>query len=110
VKLLLDENLSFRLIRLLQSHFPETVHVRDLGFSQADDLSIWEFARLNGFTIVSKDADFHQLAFVKGAPPKVVWVQRGNCSTDQIANLMVKHHIAIQNMIKNEESTFLALR
>lgn len=110
MKLLLDQNLSFRLIRLLQAHFPETFHVRDFGFSQADDLSVWEFARSKGFTIVSKDADFHQLAFVKGAPPKVVWIQRGNCSTDQIADLLIKHHIAIQSMIDNEESTFLALR
>ena len=110
MKLLLDQNLSFRLIRLLQAQFPETVHVRDIGFSQSDDLSIWEFARSKGFTIVSKDADFHQLSFVKGAPPKVVWIQRGNCSTDQIADLLIKHRIAIQSMIGNEESTFLALR
>ena len=110
MKLLLDENLSFRLVRLVQTHFPESTHVKEVGLSQADDSVVWEFARVNGFVIVSKDADFHQLAFVKGGPPKIIWIQRGNCTTDMVAELVIRNREAIRSMIDNEESVFLALR
>lgn len=110
MRLLLDANLSFRLIPLLRPHFPDSIHVKDIGFSRADDGSIWDYARTNGFVIVSKDSDFHQLSFVKGAPPKVIWIQRGNCPTDHIANLLIENRVAIQSLIENEQNTFLALR
>jgi predicted nuclease of predicted toxin-antitoxin system len=82
VKLLLDQNLSYRLVDALQSLCPETVHVRSVGLAGADDIAIWEFAGANGFTIVTKDSDFDQRAFLLGPPPKIVfWVQLGNCTT-----------------------------
>lgn len=109
MKLLLDENLSFRLVRALQPYFPESKHVKELGLSGADDLTIWEYARAHGFTIVSKDADFHQLAFLKGGPPKVIWVQQGNCTTDRIAEILINYRIDIQSLIESKETVFLAL-
>ncbi len=38
------------------------------------------------YVIVPKDSDFRQLAFLFGAPPKVVWLRVGNASTDVIAS------------------------
>jgi predicted nuclease of predicted toxin-antitoxin system len=78
--------------------------------SQCDDAAIWEYARSNGYVIVSKDSDFHQLAFLKGAPPNVVWVQRGNCPTDLIADLLINNRAAIQTLINQELGNFLALQ
>jgi predicted nuclease of predicted toxin-antitoxin system len=109
MKLLLDENLSFRLVRVLQLHFPDTKHVKEIGLSGAEDLIIWDYARSHGFTIVSKDADFHQLAFLKGGPPKVIWIQQGNCTTDKIAEIIVGNRSAIQSFMESEETVFLAL-
>ncbi len=84
MKLLIDHNLSFRLVARLTDLFPGSVHVRGLGLERADDAVLWEFARDGGYVIVSKDADFHQLSFALGHPPKVVWIKRGNCSTREI--------------------------
>jgi predicted nuclease of predicted toxin-antitoxin system len=64
--------------------FPGPKHVRDLGFSCANDAAVWAFAKDSGYTIVSKDSDFHLRSFVEGHPPKVVWLQVGNCSTADI--------------------------
>ena len=58
VKLLFDQNLSHRLVATLARQFPGSVHVRDLGLQHADDATIWEFAKADGYTIVSKDDDF----------------------------------------------------
>ena len=64
MKLLFDENLSPRLVANLTREFPESLHIRDIGLERAMDESIWGYAKDNGFVIVSKDSDFHQLSFL----------------------------------------------
>ena len=84
MKLLFDQNLSHRLDEALADVFPDSKHVRDLGLSRADDAAVWAFAKGGGYTIVSKDSDFHLRSFVEGYPPKIVWLQVGNCTTAEI--------------------------
>jgi predicted nuclease of predicted toxin-antitoxin system len=72
VKLLFDHNLSYRLVRALQREYPDSQHVREVGLSEATDEAVWRHAVEQGFTIVTKDADFHQRSFLFGHPPKVV--------------------------------------
>ena len=78
MKLLFDENLSHKLVRLLEDLFPNSIHVRDVDLKSADDTLVWEYAKDNGLILVSKDADMHQRSFLFGPPPKVVWVRVGN--------------------------------
>lgn len=78
MKLLFDENLSHKLARLLEDTFPNSIHVRDVGLKAADDPLVWEYAKINGLILVSKDSDMHQRSFLFGPPPKVVWVCLGN--------------------------------
>jgi predicted nuclease of predicted toxin-antitoxin system len=66
VKLLFDQNLSYQLVKRLADVYPGSGHVRLLGYSQTDDREIWNFAGREGFTVVSKDADFQQLAMLLG--------------------------------------------
>jgi predicted nuclease of predicted toxin-antitoxin system len=68
--------------------YPGSEHVRAAGPLGATDSDVWVFAAHEGFTIVSKDNDFRQLAFVRGAPPKVIWLSVGNAPTQQIASLL----------------------
>jgi predicted nuclease of predicted toxin-antitoxin system len=84
LKLLFDQNLAPRLVAQLAELFPGSGHVRDAGLAAADDVAVWEFAKAGGFAIVSKDADFRQLSFLYGSPPKVVWLRVGNRSTAEI--------------------------
>lgn len=85
MKLLLDQNLSPSLIQALSGDFPGSAHVRDLGLASGTDPAVWGRARTEGF--VSKDSDFRQMSFLFGAPPKVVWIRLGNCSTAEILAL-----------------------
>jgi predicted nuclease of predicted toxin-antitoxin system len=75
VSLLLDENLSPRLVIRLLSLFPGLTHVRDVGLKQASDEQIWTWAKENGFTVVTADADFVALSKRLGWPPKVVHIE-----------------------------------
>jgi predicted nuclease of predicted toxin-antitoxin system len=84
MKLLFDENLSHRLVRMLADLFPDSVHVREVGLEAADDPVVWDYAKNNDLMIVSKDSDLHQRSFVFGHPPKIIWVRLGNCSTSDV--------------------------
>src|SRR5438045_7803257 len=88
MKLLFDQNLSPRLVGMLAAEFPGSEHVRNVGLAASPDPAIWAFAGANGFTIVSKDADFQQRALLFGHPPKVVWIRLGNCPTVAVAGLL----------------------
>jgi len=109
LKLLFDQNLSHRLNDLLDEIFAGSIHVKDIDMESSTDTAIWEYAEKQGFTIVSKDSDFHQRSFVMGHPPKVIWIQRGNCSTDEIYSLLRKNREAIEAFGDNAESSFLVL-
>src|SRR5262249_25939927 len=102
MKLLFDENLSHKLVGLLADLFPDSVRVRDVGLKAADDLLVWEYARNNDLTIVSKDSDMHQRSLVFGYPPKVVWVRLGNCSTSEVEQSLRKNNAAIENFYKDD--------
>ena len=88
MKLLFDENLSPKLVTRLAAEFPQSVHVSRVGLDQADDETVWAFARENAMTIVTKDADFQEISLRLGMPPKVVWLRRGNCSVDETAAML----------------------
>ena len=109
MKLLFDENLSPRLVDLLSSLFPGSTHVRAVGLAQADDDTVWAYAKNHGFAIVSKDSDFHQRSFVLGYPPKVIWIQRGNCTTMDVVILLQSHHSDLHDFEGNTEAAFLEL-
>lgn len=74
IKLLFDQNLSHRLPPAVADVYPDAAHVRDFSLERAEDDVVWNFAKSNGFTIVSKDTDFHHLSFARGAPPRVIWL------------------------------------
>ena len=84
MKLLFDQHLSPRLVPRLADLYPGSAHVEMLGLDKAADEMVWIVARSNQFCIVTKDEDFSNLAVVRGFPPKIVWVQLGNCTTTAI--------------------------
>jgi predicted nuclease of predicted toxin-antitoxin system len=88
VKLLFDENLARELVGRLADLFPNSLHVTSVGLERASDRAVWDYALASGHAIVSKDGDFNQMSFLRGAPPKVVWLRVGNCTTDMIEDLL----------------------
>ena len=73
MKLLLDENLSDRVVAQILDLYPGSTHVKLHGLLRTDDALVWTFAQQQGYVIVSKDADFHQRSLVFGHPPKLVY-------------------------------------
>jgi hypothetical protein len=72
VKLLFDENPSPELADLLADVYPGSVHVHACGLARSSDDEIWEYAKANGFTIVSRDSDIEERGVLRGSPPKFI--------------------------------------
>ena len=91
MKLLFDRNLRFKLCQRLADLFPDSSQVRLLGLAEADDHALWHYAQANGFTLVSHDSDFADMAALFGPPPRVIWLRCGNQPTESIDKLLRGH-------------------
>ncbi len=109
MKLLFDENLSPKLSSALSDLFPSSAHVHDCELGNVSDTLIWNYAKENGFTIVSKDADFHARSVLKGWPPKLIWLRTGNCSHKQVADLIRRSSAIIHTFDQIPTDSFLVL-
>jgi predicted nuclease of predicted toxin-antitoxin system len=109
MKLLFDQNLSPRLVHRLADIYADSVHIREVGLRDADDAVIWDYAKLHGFTIVSKDSDFQQRSLLYGSPPKFIWLRVGNCPVKTIEDLLRKHSVAIHTFGLDQVRSHLML-
>jgi predicted nuclease of predicted toxin-antitoxin system len=87
MKLLLDENISFKLVYRLQEFFPEMKHISDFQLNSIDDKIIFQFAKENGFAIVTFDEDYFTLSVLNSFPPKIIWLRTGNLSTNELEEI-----------------------
>ena len=96
MRLLLDQNVSHRLVKALASEFPESAQVSFLQLDKASDVQIWEYAREHDFAIVTLDADFHEYSMLNGGPPLIVWLKCGNQPRNVILDKLLSNSKAIQ--------------
>jgi predicted nuclease of predicted toxin-antitoxin system len=109
VKLLFDQNLSPKLVKHLSDLYPNSDHLDLLGLGTADDTLVWGHAKENDFVVVTKDADFADLSVLRGFPPKVLWLRRGNCSTKDIEEILRDHNVEIEDLATDSTSGILTL-
>jgi predicted nuclease of predicted toxin-antitoxin system len=80
-----------------------------LGLTQTDDKMIWDRARDEQFCIVSKDSDFHQRSLLFGAPPKVIFLKVGNCTTEKILTVLRSNSVVIGEFGLDPDASLLIL-
>lgn len=99
MKLLLDENLSRRLVPFLQETYPGTTQVTLAGLETATDRTLWDFARAHDYVLVTKDADFEELSVLEGAPPYVIWLRGHNPDKSVTLKLLLDNRLHIESAI-----------
>ena len=108
LKLLFDANLSPKLVDRLDDLFPDSVHVFDTGLGRfTSDEMIWEYAGAKGFTIVTADSDFLDLARSRGVPPKVVRLENCNYRTSRVEDLLRRHAILTTELEQSSRATLV---
>lgn len=109
MKLLFDQNLSHRLCGMLADICAEAAQVRQAGLDAADDDAIWRHARAEGYAIVTLDVDFSDMASLRGAPPKVIWLRCGNQPTRAVAQLIRAHAAVIERFLAEDNDAAACL-
>lgn len=75
----------------------------------ATDTQIWEYAKANGFAIVSKDSDFQARSLLHGHPPKFIWLRVGNCPVSTIEDLLRKQSAVVHTFDLDQTKSHLML-
>jgi len=99
LKLLLDQNISRRILPSLSTHFPSSSHVALENLDTASDEEIWQFAKKNNFIIVTKDSDFEELSIIRGTPPQIIWIKVGNSNNKIISNILASNKNEIERLL-----------
>lgn len=100
MRLLLDQNISFRVAKKLVRVFPACKHVSDCGLMDKEDPEIWTYAQNNDYTIVTFDSDFYDISLINGHPPKIIWLRTGNLTKNDIVKLLIEKKQQIKEFIE----------
>jgi predicted nuclease of predicted toxin-antitoxin system len=109
VKLLFDQNISPKIIKKIPSELLECQQVRFVGLEDKSDSEIFEFAKIEGFALVTFDADFVDLNALRGTPPKIIYLNTGNLTTLKVSDLILNNLLSIQNYLNSETDDILEL-
>lgn len=109
MKLLLDHNLSHRLVSRVENVYPGSTQTRLLGFGRSGDTELWFYAKTHGYVLVTKDRDLADRALSRGAPPKVVWLRIGNCTVNALEAILRRNFDAIQAFVEDKDQIVLEL-
>ena len=102
MRLLFDQNISNKILQYLpEPDFTGSISVKGEGLINKPDREICEFAKNQGYTIVTQDSDFNDLNSLFGFPPKVIWIRTGNLKTKQIVKVLVEYYTEIENFLEN---------
>jgi predicted nuclease of predicted toxin-antitoxin system len=103
MKLLFDQNISHRILRLLPVQFKNSTHVKSENLINFPDNLIWEYAKKHDYVIVTQDSDFNELNSLHGFPPKIIWIRTGNLRTTAILNILVDHYSEIEKFVEDKK-------
>lgn len=103
MKLLLDQNISFRVVKKLKEYYPVVEGVRENSLYNRDDRAIWDFCRGQNYAIITFDEDLYNLTALYGHPPKIIWLRTGNLANDQIVELLVLNKSSIESFLSDEQ-------
>lgn len=103
MKFLVDQQLPPALASFLISKGHEARHVLELQLDRVKDTLVWDYARCNGSTLVTKDEDFADMAMLHLQEVVVVWVRVGNCRNEILLRVMETALPEIQNAFQAGE-------
>jgi predicted nuclease of predicted toxin-antitoxin system len=108
--ILIDQNISFRLIARINSAFPDVDHVKSHNLMDANDYDIFMFARRNNIdAVITLDEDFNLLVLEHNPPPKIIWLRIGNASTLMQAQTILKNAAAIRHFLSDSQTDCLEI-
>jgi predicted nuclease of predicted toxin-antitoxin system len=102
MRLIIDENISWRLKKLLPQW--EILPANEIKYNvRLTDLEIWRFAKSKSYAILTFDEDFFDLQNLFSYPPKIIWLRTGNVNTKKIASILIDRYDDLIVFLENDE-------
>jgi predicted nuclease of predicted toxin-antitoxin system len=103
MRLLLDENISYRVVKKISTHFPDCESVLRRQEPGLEDRYIWEIAKVERYSIVTFDEDYADLSQLNGFPPKVILLRPVNLTSQEVADLLIRNIESIRHFLTNSD-------
>ena len=109
MKLLLDENLSRRVVPFIQDAFPNSTQIALLSMENSPDKDIWHYAKAHDYVIVTKDSDFYEMSLLYGQPPKIIWLKIGNQTKVATIRALTENSVDIERLLTAENKACIEI-
>ncbi|MDD5034053.1 MAG: DUF5615 family PIN-like protein [Methylococcaceae bacterium] len=109
MKLLLDENLSRRLVPFLTNDYPGSTQIALLNMEKSSDHEVWVYAKTHEYIIVTRDSDFYDLSTIYGQPPKVIWLRTGNQTKATTLSALLNHRVTIEKALQVDDKACIEI-
>jgi predicted nuclease of predicted toxin-antitoxin system len=101
---LIDQNISYRIVPQIAFLFDKLDHVKTNGWLDWKDYDIFMAARKQQYhAIITLYDDFSKLLLEHGTPPKIIWLKTGNCSTAALAEVITSHKEVIHRFLSDAD-------
>jgi len=102
MRFLFDQNISHRILKFLPDKYLDSTTVKKEGLINSLDREIWEYAKKNGYVIVTQDSDFNDLNLLYGFPPKIIWIRTDNLRTQAIFVILDEYFSEIEQFLEDD--------
>jgi predicted nuclease of predicted toxin-antitoxin system len=110
MKILVDQNISFRILPLLTNELPSFEHIKFNHLENSNDYDIFMYARQHHFdAIVTLDEDFNSLQLLHGIPPKIIWLRGNNVKTKHLSEVINQNVQCILSFLEDEDTDCLEI-
>lgn len=110
MKLLLDANISWRIIKNIEPYVDECIYVDQCDLKvPAKDIEIWDYAKANQYIIITNDDDFINYSTIYGYPPKIVIMKTGNLRRIFVQELLLKYLDDIKLLHESSDTGILEI-
>lgn len=105
MKIWIDAQLSPALALWINQSFSDiqAQSVRALGLRDANDEEIFQKAKEQNVTVMTKDFDFVSLLERSGPPPQIILITAGNTTNVRMKEILTKHLSVVLRMLENGE-------
>ena len=107
MKIIIDANISWRIVKFIESYFTQCLHAQHIDIPQpARDVEIRKYAIENEFHILTFDVDFIHLTTSENLNSKIILLKTGNIYTKELSGKLISNILNIEMFI-NDKNRFI---
>ncbi len=110
LKFIVDTQLPPSLIKIFQKHKIDAIHTTYFPDGHLlNDVQIIKIAFEQNRIIITKDSDFFEYFLLRGAPPKILFLEIGNIKNAELFRLIDEKIPSVRDFYLHQKAEFILL-